>query len=303
MKKIVLSIGSYDGVHRGHQQIIDKMREVSTLKKIESCIIFFEIPPKIYLKSELKNVLITLPKERELLLKEQGINITVPLEFNSEIHLMRPDDFFRKFVFNCYNVSDIVVGKDFAVGYKREGDLKWLLDLSKKRKFNLFVVDFIKYENHKISSSFIRDMLKKGMVEQASELLGRNYSVSGIVKKGAGIGRKLGYPTANLDVDERKILPPGVFVVEACVKGNYFNGVASVGRRPTLKTLEQMMMCEVHLLNFNKYIYGETIKVSFIHRIRDEIKFDNIDMLVKQIRKDVDYTKHYFRDKKWTKNC
>ena len=298
MNSVVLSIGSYDGIHRGHQRIISKIKEISSIKNIYSSILFFETPPKLYLRNEFKNMLITLPSERKMLLKEYGIDFILPLEFNSKIHLMNPGDFFQKFIFNQYRVSDMVVGRDFAVGYRREGDLKWLLGLAKRKKFNLVVLDFIKYENHKISSSVIREMLRNGMVEKAAELLGRYYFVTGIVKRGMGIGTKLGYPTANIDVDERKILPLGVFVVEVCINGNYFNGVANVGTRPTLKTMERSLLCEVHILNFNRKIYGEEIRVSFIHKIRDEKKFNSLEELVKQIKSDVDYTKAYFKDKK-----
>ncbi|MCX7641481.1 MAG: bifunctional riboflavin kinase/FAD synthetase [Elusimicrobiales bacterium] len=296
MKEIILSIGSYDGVHLGHQLIIEKMREISLIKKIETAILFFEVPPKLYLRSEFKNNLITLPIERISIIKEYGVDIIVPIEFNEKIHLMSPRDFFRKFVFSRYKVSDIVVGRDFAVGYNREGNIEWLKDFSLEMSFNISLVDFVKYYNHKISSSLIREFLKKGMIEHVNKLLGRFYTLEGIVKKGAGIGKKLGYPTANLEIDERKLLPLGIFIVDVFLKGKHFKGVASIGKRPTLKTLGNEIICEVHILDFSEDIYGEKVLISFFNKIRDEKKFDNVSLLIQQIKKDIDYTREYFRN-------
>lgn len=294
MKEIVLSIGSYDGLHLGHQSIIKRIKQISLDKKISSAIFFFEIPPKLYLKGEFKNILITTPDERRNIIKGLGIDEIIPIDFNEDIHLMEPDSFFKKFVFSKYKVSDMVVGKDFALGYKRKGDLLWLKSYSNNIGFKLHIVDFVKYKDHKISSSLIRELIKKGEMEDVNNMLGRKYSFHGIVKKGAGIGRKLGYPTANIDVDEKKLLPHGVFVVEVIIDGVKYNGVGSIGRRPTLKTLNEELIAEVHILDFNQEIYGKKIEIFIIHKIRDEKKFNSVDALISQIKEDVFYTQRYF---------
>lgn len=293
MKDVVFSIGSYDGVHLGHQSIIEKLKEISSRKKISPLIMFFEIPPKLYFKGEFKNILITTPYERKELIVKFGIENVLPFDFNEDIHLMEPEVFFKKFIFSKYRLYDMVVGKDFAVGYKRKGDIYWLKSFAKENNFELHIVDFVKYKEHKISSSLIREFIKKGNIEDVSNMLGRKYTISGIVKKGAGIGKKLGYPTANVEVDERKILPLGIYIVEVLIDNVKYSGVSSIGRRPTLKTLNEEIILEVHILDFNKNIYGKKISVSFIHKVRDEKKFNTVDDLVSQIKEDVLYTRKF----------
>lgn len=294
MKKIVLSIGSYDGIHLGHQSIIKKINEISSEKKLNSLILFFEIPPKLYLKGEFKNILITTPNERKEIIKSFGINEVISIDFNDSIHFMEPEIFFKKFILSKHNISDMVVGRDFALGYQRKGDLNWLKTYAEDVGFNLHIVDFVRYNFHKISSSLIRESIKKGEMEDVAKMLGRKYFISGIVKKGAGIGRKLGYPTANLEVDERKLLPNGVFVVEVLIDDLKYEGVCSIGRRPTLKTLNEELTSEVHILDFNKDIYGKKINVFLTHKIRDEKRFSSVESLINQIKEDISYTKRYF---------
>ncbi len=294
MKKTSLSIGSYDGLHIGHQSILKRVKEISCEKNIESTIFFFETPPKLYFKNELVGSFITLPDERKALIKSYGIDNIFSVEFNNKIHTMSPEDFFDKFIFSHFIVEDIVVGKDFSIGYQKKGDIEWLAKFSKVKGFSLHIVDYVKYKNHRVSSTLIRELLRKGMVDDVKHLLARPYFLSGIVRKGAGIGRKLGYPTANIEADVRKILPMGIFAVEVSIGDKSFKGVASVGRRPTLNTLGGRVICEVHILNFNKDIYGEVLGVKFLYKIREEKKFESIDKLVYEIKNDIEKAKDYF---------
>ncbi|MCX7905505.1 MAG: bifunctional riboflavin kinase/FAD synthetase [Elusimicrobiales bacterium] len=304
MKTIVLSIGSYDGVHLGHQAIIKKVKEISKIKNINSAIFFFEIPPKFYFKNYFDNILITLACERINLIKKYEIDLIIPIDFNKSIYLMSSEEFFEKFIFSKYIVSDVVVGKDFAIGYNRRGNIEWLKNFSKNKNFDVSIIDFVKWNDHKVSSSLVRDLLKKGDIEQANELLARPYTIEGIVKKGAGIGKKLGYPTANLEVDKKKLLPHGIFVVKVLIKGKVLEGIANIGRKPTFGTSNNDILCEVHIFDFNNDIYSENISILLLKKIRDEKKFDNILALKHQIEKDIIYARKYFKEfsKKFVKN-
>lgn len=294
MKRAVISIGSYDGIHQGHKAIIDKIKEISLNKNISSAIFFFKTPPKLYLTNNITNSLITLPTERKEIIKSLGIDNVISIEFNDKIHTMEPEEFFEKYILSHYFIEDIVVGKDFAVGYRRKGNLEWLYNFASEKGFSVHHVDYVKYENKRVSSSLIREMLKNGEVDVANIVLTRPYFLNGIVKKGAGIGRKIGYPTANIEVDVRKILPPGIFVVSVELNQKKFNAVASVGRRPTLKTLGGELICEVHILDFDRDIYGESIKVSFLSRIREEKKFEGMNELKQQIKNDIEFARNFF---------
>ncbi|MGC9069903.1 MAG: riboflavin biosynthesis protein RibF [Elusimicrobiales bacterium] len=303
MKRNVMTIGSYDGLHIGHQAILNKIIEISHHKKIESSIFFLETPPKLYFKNELVNSLITLPEERRSLIKNYGVEKIFSIEFNNKVHTMSPEDFFNKFVFSQCAVEDIVVGKDFAIGYQRRGNLEWLFNFARDKNFSVHIVDYIKYHNHIVSSTLVREFLKKGKVDEVKELLARPYSLYGIVKKGAGIGRRLGYPTANIEVDIRKILPLGIFAVEVNLRNERLRGVANVGKRPTFNTLGGQIICEVHIFDFNKDIYGELLGIKFLHKIREEKKFRSADELVCEIKNDIERAKGYFFEQMNQKKC
>lgn len=285
--KHAISIGSYDGVHLGHQRILSLINKYSIEYGLKSVIFCFCIPPKLYLNSNISNNLITTLDERSKLIKLYGIDKIEFIKFNDKIKNLSPEDFFKKYIFKKYNPRYMVVGRDFSIGHNRKGNLKWLYDFAIKNSIDLRVIDFINYKGHKVSSTTIRHYLHSGNIKDANICMGREYFLSGIVVKGAGIGKKIGFPTANLKIDCLKILPLGIYAVKVNVDGKKYMGVASIGRRPTLATLDNKIICEVHILNFNKNIYGKKIDVFFLEKIRDEKKFGSIDDLIKQIRKDI----------------
>lgn len=285
--KCAISIGSYDGVHLGHQSILSLLNKYSIEYSLKSVVFCFSIPPKLYLNSNISNNLITTLDERYKLIKLYGINKIEFIKFNDVIKNLSAEDFFKKYIFKKYEPRYMVVGKDFSVGHNREGNLKWLYDFAIKNSIDLRVIDFINYKGHKISSTIIRHYLHSGNIKDANICLGREYFLSGIVIKGSGVGKKIGFPTANLKIDCLKILPHGVYAVNVSLDGKKYMGVANIGRRPTLKTLNNKIICEVHILNFNKNIYGKKINVFFVEKIRDEKKFVSIDDLIKQIKKDI----------------
>lgn len=292
--KSAITIGSYDGLHLGHQKIINDLVNYSLKNNLKSVVIYFPLPPRLLLQKKLTNNLITLPSEREELFKRHKVDEVFKINFTEELARKSATDFFENFILKRFNPEYIVVGKDFSIGRDREGNSSWLIEICKKNLIKCKIISFVKYLEHKISSSLIRQFLHSHLIEEANKCLGRRYSIKGVVVKGMGIGRKIGFPTANMSVNKLKILPRGIYAVEVRLKDKYYRGVISIGRRPTLKTLNMEVIPEVHIMDFNMEIYNREIEVYFISKIRDEIKFENIDCLVSQIKKDLIEAKKIF---------
>lgn len=286
-KRTALTIGTFDGVHLGHSAIISRLKEFSQMYGLVAKIIFFSIPPKFYISGKFSGNLITLPEERKSIFSSMGIDEVFEINFDEKFQNTEADVFFEKNIIEKHKAGALVVGKDFALGKDRKGDVSFLKEKSLKHSINFDAVSPLRFENQKISSTLIRDLIKKGDMEKANYCLGRPYSISGRVIKGAGLGRKLGFPTANLEIDSRKILPEGIFAVKILCCGSIFSAVASIGIRPTFKTLDMRLLAEVHILDFSKDIYGEEIKVFFYKKLRSEMKFSGPESLISQIKKDI----------------
>jgi riboflavin kinase/FMN adenylyltransferase len=254
----VVTIGSYDGVHRGHQKILKEIREISKKNSLTSVVIYFPIPPRLYLSGNYTSNLITTPCERE------------------------------KF---------IVVGKDFSLGKDREANSRWLKEMAQVNSITCKVLNFVKFKDHKISSSLIRKFLHHGLIKDANCCLGRQYFIEGTVVKGKQIGKKLGFPTANLKVDPTKILPSGVYAVVVEINGIQYFGVCNIGFRPTIEYGVKNKIAEVHILDFNMDIYGKKIIVKFVDKIRNEKKFAGLQLLKEQIKRDITTAKKIFKTK------
>jgi len=251
-----LTIGTYDGVHLGHRRIILAAVCEALRRGMRSRVVYFPVPPKFFFSGEAGNCLITLPGERERLILGLRPDSVEALPFDAALSSMDAADFFREMVLGRFAAGGLCVGPDFAVGRGREGHLAFLRSASREAGIAFRSMPFATRGGHKISSSLIRAHLRAGAVQEANACLGWNYSVSGPVIKGAGLGRKLGFPTANIGADPAKILPPGIFAARVKVEHESFNAVLSVGRRPTVNTLGGRMILEAHLLDFSRMIYG-----------------------------------------------
>ena len=290
-----LAIGTYDGVHLGHRKIISAAVREARRRGMKTRVIYFPVPPKFFFSGEKDNCLITLPVEREKLISALGADSVEPLEFNSELSSMSAGDFFSQVVLKRFRASGLCVGPDFAVGKGREGHLAFLKKASAAAGIAFKSVAFVKRGGHKISSSLIRAQLRAGAVEEANRCLGWEYSVTGPVIRGAGLGRKLGFPTANVGADPAKILPPGIFAARVKVGSEYFNAVLNVGRRPTVDTLDCKMILEAHLLDFSRTIYGKKIEVTFLKHLRPERKFHSKESLILHIQADIAAARKFFK--------
>ena len=290
-----LTIGKFDGLHRGHEELIShllKKRE----KDLKSVVFTFDIPPKRLTEGEGQRVLST-NKEKQALFAERGIDYLVLCPFTPEVMCMEPEDFVDWIVTNL-NVKRIVVGEDCCFGHNRRGDHRLLAQLADRYGYELKVIRKLQFEGRDISSTYIREEITKGNMEIAAQLLGHPYSIDGIVETGNQIGRTIGIPTANIEAEPVKLLPPfGVYASAIDIRGERYYGIANIGRKPTIKPKEgdrNPVGVEMHILHFNEDIYREPVRISFYVYERPEIRFDSISDLQAQIKKDIVFSEHDF---------
>jgi riboflavin kinase/FMN adenylyltransferase len=287
LKNAWLTIGSYDGVHLGHQAIIRQLIDGAHEVNVPAVVVTFHPHPATVLRGRRGQFYLTSPEEQASLLGDMGVDVLVTHPFNEEISKMSAYDFITE-MDQHLDISHLWVGYDFTLGRDREGDIPTLQKLGESFGYQLNIVDPIKFEGGVVSSSVIRAALASGDMEMACELLGRPYQVDGVVVPGDGRGSTFGIPTANLDVWSKKALPKvGVYVCRAVIDGKIWGAVTNIGVRPTFDPNKLSPRIETHLLNFNENIYGKTMSVFFITRLRDEKRFSNTQTLVNQIHLDI----------------
>lgn len=290
-----LTIGKFDGLHRGHEELLSHLLEKQN-EDLKSVVFTFDIPPKKLTEGDGQRLLST-NSEKQVLFAERGIDYLVLCPFTPEVMCMEPEDFVDWIVTNL-NVKHIVVGEDCCFGHNRRGDHKLLAQLAGRYGYELKVVRKLKFEGRDISSTYIREEIKKGNMEIATQMLGHPYSIDGTVETGNQIGRTIGIPTANIEAEPVKLLPPfGVYAATIDIHGERYYGIANIGRKPTIKPKEgdrNPIGVEMHILNFHEDIYREPVRISFYVYERPEIKFDSISDLKAQIKKDIVFSEHYF---------
>jgi len=287
-QKIIAIIGVFDGVHRGHQYLI---KEALKLQNAEKLVLFtFNPHPDFILRKATPPYLITTLAEKKLLLKHLNLNKIIVLPFNSKIAALLPEEFLEKFLLKKFIIKNLVIGHDFKLGKKKLGDYLYLKKLGKQLNIKVKQVKPLKYKNKIISSSLIRNYLKKGNMKLVNYLLGYNYLVKGVVIAGEKRGQQIGFPTANLKISPDKLLPAtGVYAGVAKLEGKLFKAVANLGYAPTF--LGNKLTLEVHLLNFHKNIYGKNLTFYFQEKLRKEKKFLKVQDLQQQINKDIQKAK------------
>lgn len=280
MPKTFITIGTFDGVHRGHKKLFTLLKREAKNLGLSPLALVFQIPPKNILNNNLEqSVLLDLKQKKELL---KDIK-TVYLDFN-KIKNLSADSFFDVLI-KKYKMGAIIVGKDFAFGKNRQGNIPFLREKCKQNNIQLFVIDFEEEDNSKISSSRLRAALKAGEIAALNKMLGRHYALEGKIIYGNQLGRKIGFPTANLDIKKEQILPRGVFAVLVYLNGKKYKGICNIGLKPTV-TINGLPTVEVFIFDFNKNIYGQILRVEFVQKIRDEKKFSGLGELTKQINSD-----------------
>ena len=282
-----MTIGSFDGLHLGHQQLLDRVMAKAKSAGIPSIVMSFEPTPKEFFSVTNPPARLMRFREKFESLAEYGVDIFYCPRFGSTMRDIRSDAFIRQILVHGMNARHIVIGDDFHFARKREGSIEDLLRVQKALQFDVDRVESIIRENIRVSSTAIRESLAIGDLPRATKLLGRPYRMSGRIIKGRQVGRTLGMPTANVDLRRRQSAVAGIFAVQITgLAEGVVDGVASVGTRPTFDLTKPLL--EVYLFDFDRDIYGEYIHVDFIERIRDEKKFNSVEDLVAQMNQDAE---------------
>lgn len=295
LKKPILTIGNFDGVHLGHQTILKKI--VSRAKETggSSVVLTFEPHPVKVIAPHKDIRLITSCEERTNLINAAGVDAVICVNFTKEFARQHPEDFTRDILLDKIGVSEIYVGHDYAFGRGREGTIEYLKELGKKYNFHVDVIEPVTVNGAIASSSSIRKLITEGSVDKAAKFLGRYYTLSGMVVKGAGRGKGLGFPTANIEPPAELIPEDGVYAVIVKKGNNTYNGVANIGNKPTFKN--ERFGVEAYLFDFNGDLYKKRLEISFVKKIRDEMAFKNTDALITQMRKDVQIAGKILKEK------
>jgi riboflavin kinase/FMN adenylyltransferase len=288
-KNIVMAIGIFDGVHLGHQEILKQVRMTAEKYSSFSLLMTFEPHPEKVLRGieTLKNI---TPFREKLRLLEGKVDGVLCIDFTREFSRQKPDDFVKKYIAVPLKPRAVFVGRNFTFGRNAEGKAETLVSLGKKYGFNVTIIEPIKLGGHIVSSSRIRELVLKGDVEHAGLLLGRNFYIKGIVVRGKQ--RKIGFPTANLRTDWELIPAKGIYAAYVKYNSEIYRSVVNIGTAPTFG--ENELTVEAHILDFNQDIYGREISIEFLKKIRDEIKFESVEELKKQIKKDIEKSRAIF---------
>lgn len=283
---IVLILGFFDGVHRGHQQVIKKGIDIAKEKKVKAAVMTFNRHPAVVFSSfdpDRHKYLTTLERKEELM-ESLGVDLLYEVDFTSQLGSLSPQDFVDQYIVGL-NAVAAVSGYDYTYGKKAVATMEHMEEYAKGR-FDVVVVPKYTDAEEKISSTRIRKALKEGQVEEANRLLGYIYQTNGFVIHGDARGRELGYPTANIYPDPFVFLPgKGIYAVKVLVQGRWVGGMASIGYNVTFKNQEDISV-EINLFDFNEDIYGEDLTVKWISYLRDEIKFESAEGLIEQLKAD-----------------
>lgn len=288
---VVLTFGVFDGVHIAHQIVISRVVNRARVLSTEGIVISFDPHPALSISGKAPPALTSMAKKTELL-KMLGIDRIIVEDFNEQFSQLSPEEFVRDILVDRFHIQEVVVGYDCAFGKDKAGD-KWLLkELGEKCGFVVHIVEPYRLNGEVVSSTRIRTAILRGDIELAHKLLGRYYSILGPVVPGKGIGHKIGCATANLQLQEQVLPPPGVYAVRVSTDGQQFHGVLNMGTQPTFGKNE--FRVEVHLLEFEGTLYGKDVEVFFVEKIRDERAFASSKELADQIRKDKVAAKEIF---------
>ncbi len=293
----VVTLGNFDGVHLGHQEIFRRVVARSRELALPGVALSFYPHPLKVLRPEEAPLMLLPLKEKVKLLEGMGLDYFLCIRFTREFATLDAEDFVRDVLVGCLGAREIFVGRDYRFGKDRKGDVEFLSRMGKELNFEVKVVEPVVVDGVLVSSTRIRRLLMKGRVEEASMLLGRPYKLLGKVVKGVGRGRLLGFPTANIEPENELIPGNGVYCAAVEVENMTHPGVVNVGFNPTFDD-DKKIKIEVHIIDFSGELYNKEIGVSFLKRIRDEVKFSSPEELVARINKDVEEARTIWREKK-----
>lgn len=290
----VLAIGNFDGLHLGHRALLDRLTAKARELALPAAVMTFEPHPRELFTPEQAPARLTSLREKLSLIEACGVDRAYVCHFTPRLAALAADEFVERLLVRGLAVRHLIIGDDFRFGRGRGGDFATLQQAGVEHNFGVEAMHTVDVDGERVSSSRVREVLAEGDLEHAARLLGRPYNISGRVVHGDKIGRRIGWPTANIQLKRKRVALTGVFAVTVSgIDKRHLPGAASLGVRPTLGNGLKAVL-EVHLLDFDREIYGEHLTVHFLHKMRDEMKFASLDALSAQIARDVDATRAYF---------
>lgn len=296
LEKTVVTIGTFDGIHIGHQKILKDLIETAKKENKKSVLLTFFPHPRMVLQKEVTIQLLNTIEEKSSLLEKMGLDYLIIHPFSKEFSRLTALDFVRDILVNQLNTSRLIIGYDHHFGKNREGNIHQLKEYSSLYDFNVEEIPAQDIDNVSVSSTKIRNALQEGSLKTANNYLGYNYMLNGTVVNGKSLGGKIGFPTANLEVKETyKLIPKtGVYIIKTVIDSVLFYGMMNIGFRPTVSGKDQTI--EAHLFNFNKDLYGKNLRLELLYFLREEKKFDSIDDLIVQLKLDKENSIAYLKN-------
>ena len=287
LKKSILLIGNFDGLHLGHQKVCNEAKKYKKKYKLKLGVLTFNPLPVMFFNNKMKNYRLTNDSQKFILLKKMGVDFVINKRFNLKFSKIKSEKFIKNIIVKKIDPKFIFVSNNFRYGNKRKGDVKELISESKKYGFNVIKPEPLRIKKKIVSSTSIRDLLKKGKIKKANKLLSRNWVINGDVQRGRQLGKKLGFPTCNIDINNYILTKPGVYSVKVTIDESkkILNGIAYLGYRPTFEG--KKLLLEVNLFGFNGNLYKKTLNVYFFNFIRRDKKFKNKISLITQMKKDL----------------
>jgi riboflavin kinase/FMN adenylyltransferase len=286
-KRSIILIGNFDGVHLGHQKLLRQANIYKKKYKLKIGVVTFDPMPKMYFNKKIKNFKISNIYQKNKILESYGVDFIITKEFNKKFSKIKSDFFIKEFLFKKLKVKYLFVSNNFKFGNNREGDVKKLIQNEVNYNYKIIKPNPLVLNKKIVSSTFIRALLERGNLKLANKLLNRNWTIDGVVQKGRQQGKKIGFPTCNIDIKNYVVAMPGVYAVKVKRKNSnkYLKGIANLGYRPTFN--QKKILLEVHIFNFSGNLYNKYLSVEFTKFIRKEKKFKNVNQLRLQIRSDL----------------
>ncbi|MBN1103199.1 MAG: bifunctional riboflavin kinase/FAD synthetase [Deltaproteobacteria bacterium] len=295
LRNAVLTIGNFDGVHRGHLALFDLVKQRAEAIDGRSAVMTFEPHPLKVIKKGNGPPIITATEQKLKLIRDAGIEVIFCIPFTIDFASISAETFVREVLVKRIGVKEVVVGHDYTFGRGRQGNLQLLQRMGQDLEFKVHLVGPVHINHTLVSSTSIRTLIREGNLQEAKRLLGRDFQVWGTVVKGANRGgRLLGFPTANLKPSDQLTPKPGVYAVSVDIEGEHHFGVTNVGYNPTFG--DSALSVETHILDFSRDIVGQEIKLGFLHRLRDEKRYDSVKELTDQISQDIRDARHWFEE-------
>ncbi len=290
-RESIILIGNFDGLHLGHQKLFQLAQSYKNKYNLKIGVVNFDPMPKMFFNKKLKNFRISNIDQKIKLLNNLNVDFVITKNFNKKFSKIKALNFIKKILYKKLNSKFIFVSNNFRFGNNREGDVNLLIKYEKLFNFKVIKPEPLIKSKKIVSSSLIRNLLERGFLDKANNLLNRNWTIQGIVKKGRQVGKKIGFPTCNIDIQDYVLAKPGVYAVRVLKKNSpkYLKGIANLGYRPTFN--QKKILLEVHLFNFSGNLYNKLLSVEFLKFIRKEKKFKNVNQLSTQIKKDLNIAK------------